>query len=420
MSKPSSPMTACMFVLNSVLADPRVMRAASALTQNGWVVTVIGLHDEPREDIVHQGIRITLLRRNFFFRLALRFLNKNRPAVEKPAGRNNPSTSAVASIKQKTFRFGFDCGEIVHMLLTNLAMAWAGVRLKALVYHSHDLNTIIAGYIASRCTGAKLIYDFHEAYTEQFSEEATTKCWRQFYSIMEKALIVKTDRAITVCNSLSQWAQQRYGVNRVEVIMNTSTFREISPPTADNSSGITVLYHGIYMKDRGLEQLIESAKFFAPGITLVLRGKGDIEPSLRTLVQMKGLGDRVVFAPPVPMEELVSSAASADIGVIPYIATNLNNRFSTPNKLFEYMMAGLAIAGSDLPELRAIIMGERLGGVFDPTIPRDIARVVNGLAADREALARIKRTSLAAAKEKYNWDRESHKLIMLYKEICAE
>lgn len=83
------------------------------------------------------------------------------------------------------------------------------------------------------------------------------------------------------------------------------------------------------------------------------------------------------------------------------------------------MMAGLAIAGSDLPELRNIIIGNNIGRVFDPTDPKDIARVINEMLTDKDLLSDMKNHSLKAARNKYNWEKESQKLIALYGKLCA-
>jgi glycosyltransferase involved in cell wall biosynthesis len=174
-----------------------------------------------------------------------------------------------------------------------------------------------------------------------------------------------------------------------------------------------VLYQGLYFPYRGLEQLIESARYLERG-RIVLRGYGYWEPHLRSLVQHWSLQERVEFAAPVPMTELVKAAAEADVGVAPFLPVCLNTRFCLPNKLFEYMMAGLAIVGSDLPEMRRIIVGHELGGVFNPEHPREIARVLNDVLADDARLARAQSHALYWAKTRYNWEVESQNLLAVY------
>lgn len=411
----------CMFVMNPVTSDPRVMREAKTLVDHGYDITIVGLGEDRYTEFSSNGIKIILLKKPFIYRIALKI--KKNHVINKTMVQRNHDIKESATYLLNIIRFIkkiiYDIGEISYVLSTNIAMTFVGSKIGADMYHSHDLNTLLTGYLSSKLKRAKLIYDFHEAYAEQFPPGTYTKMWQLFYSFLEKNLIKKSDRLITVCESLRNWAIECYGLSEIAVIMNASTY--VKPDIlAKNGGEKIVLYHGIYMKDRGLEQLVESAKYFAPETKLILRGKGKVEPILRSIVKNERLEDKVEFVPPVKMEELVKYASEADIGIIPYIATNLNNKFATPNKLFEYMMAGLAIAGSDLPELRNIIIGNNLGKVFDPTDPKDIARAINEMLSDKELLTEMKNNSLKAARDKYNWEKESQKLIALYETLCAE
>jgi len=221
-----------------------------------------------------------------------------------------------------------------------------------------------------------------------------------------------------VCESLGDWVTQRYGTDGVITVRNVPVYQPPPPGSADRGREPVILYHGGYFRDRGLEQLIESVQYLKRG-RIVFRGFGELEDHLRALVRQQSLEDRVSFAPPVPMPELVKTAAEADIGVIPYIPFCLNNRFCLPNKLFEYLMAGLAVVGSDLPELRKVIMGHNVGRVFNPEDPQDIARALNDLLEDEEQLARMKRNALHAVRAVYNWQAESVKLLKAYESLVA-
>jgi glycosyltransferase involved in cell wall biosynthesis len=305
-----------------------------------------------------------------------------------------------------------DLLNIVHMLWINLLMARIAVKQSADVYHAHDLDTLLAGYLASRWTGQRLVYDFHELFTEQFRTGVKTGLWRLFYGLLERILVKRADLRVTVCGSLGEWMSQKYGVYGIITVRNAPPYQE-PPRRPGGAREPVILYHGGYAPGRGLEQLIESARYLAAG-RIVFRGFGPLDAYLRALAKKQRVEDRVSFAPPVPMPELVRAASEADIGVIPYIPYCLNNRYCLPNKLFEYMMAGLAVAGSDLPELRGIIVGHHLGGIFDPEDPRDIARALNELVQGADRLEGMKRNALQAARMVFNWEREEHTLLKAY------
>jgi glycosyltransferase involved in cell wall biosynthesis len=408
-----------MFVMNPVVRDPRVTREAQLLANKGFPVTVIGLSEESRKEFMHNGYRVILIGVPLLFRkaIAMKRASGSSNDLSGQSKSGNRGALNMSRIKGNIFRGIVDLGEIAFNLWNSMVMFLTGVRLKALIYHSHDLDTLLCGYGCSRINGAKLVYDFHEAYTEQFSPGTKTRLWRRFYGLLERVFVNSADAKVTVCNSLGNWAQKQYNADNVEVVMNVSGYT--APCVTGKTAAMkTVLYHGGFCLDRGIEQLILSFRYIE-GARLVLRGWGPIEDNLKRLISAEGLEKKISIVPPVKMEELVQHAAEADIGVIPYIATNLNNRFTTPNKLFEYMMAGLAIAGSDLPELNAIILGNNLGRVFNPEDPEDIAKALNEMLKDNNMLADMKNNSLFAAREKYNWEKEGQKLLSLYEKICA-
>ena len=120
---------------------------------------------------------------------------------------------------------------------------------------------------------------------------------------------------------------------------------------------IDVLYHGIIVQDRGLEDCVRSVQLWRPEFRLILRGPS--EPTFRVglerIAETEGVRDRVVFAPPVPMLELVRAATTADIGISTPPRTSKHNIYALPNKFFEYIQAGLALCVCDLPDMAEIV-----------------------------------------------------------------
>lgn len=98
----------------------------------------------------------------------------------------------------------------------------------------------------------------------------------------------------------------------------------------------------------------------------------------------------------------------------------MNNRFCLPNKLFEYLQAGLALAVSRLPELERVIKETEAGESFNPEEPFDIARVINLLAGDPTRLAECKQRAQAAARDRYTWEVQGEpQLLGCYNELAA-
>jgi glycosyltransferase involved in cell wall biosynthesis len=454
----------CMLVTNPVTNDPRVRREASALAAAGHEVVVLGVADGKFGAAVEvvQGVTI---RRTARLERALRavvspraFVDARRDGALRTLSAWHPGAYAVLRDLYVRVRYGGelpaevvaaaeaagaaaagaltsagaaawtprpltareklaqDADTVLLNMALNLRLARLAIAERADVIHAHDLDTLLAGVIAKRATGARLVYDFHELYPEQHADGVKTSLWRGYFERLERLLIDSADALITVNEPLARWTAQTYGVPQALPLMSVPPFEPVAPRTLEPGAPRTVLYHGIFCPDRGLEELIESARYLR-GARVVLRGVGTYERELRRHAHVKGVADLVTFVPPVPMTELVRSAREADVGVLPFRAACLNTYYCLPNKLFEYMMAGLAIVAADLPELRRIVEEHGTGVLCDPRDARSLAGAINDLVGDDQALARAQERSLRAAAEVFNWEREQQKLLDLYADL---
>jgi len=88
---------------------------------------------------------------------------------------------------------------------------------------------------------------------------------------------------------------------------------------------------------------------------------------------------------------------------------------SMPQKIFEYMAAGIPVIASDFPFWREII-GRGCGLFVNPLSPPEIARAVEYVLTHPREAEEMGRCGQATVLERFNWDTEAEKLIQLY---CA-
>ncbi len=286
------------------------------------------------------------------------------------------------------------------------------------IYHAHDLNTLPVACWCKKKLGGVVVYDSHELFTETSLLPAIErKIWR----IVEKKLIKQCDSAITVCDSIAIELQQRYSlVERPTVLRNCpdkKTFGGVRTNRIRDKVGVPdnepiVLYQGGFSENRGLPELIRAFGKIDRGV-LVLMGWGLIEYDLREQISKEGLDNKVVIIPPAHQADLLNWTCSADLGIIPYQAVGLNNYYSCPNKLFEYINAGLPVAASNFPELSRIITDWDIGATFDPSTPESMSKTINNLLADTARLSQCRKNAQKASMV-LNWDVESEKLIQIY------
>jgi glycosyltransferase involved in cell wall biosynthesis len=391
-----------MFVINTVAADARVIREASTLAGAGHEVFVVAMREgsQPERDVL-EGFTVLRVRRD-------------------PVRRNIEATAPAPGPLARAFE--------------PLRLAWAlvdytvrgfrrAVALEAGVYHAHDLVTLPVAWAAARARRARLIYDAHELFTEMGRLGPVT---RALFRVLERSLIGRADRVVTVNGSIAAELTRRYGVAAPAVVMNfprtegRSFSREGSP--LRTKVGLApdvplVLYQGMFMPHRGLENLIRAARGFTRA-HLVMMGWGVLLEPLRELARREGVEGRVHFTRGVPLAELLSHTAGADLGAIPYRNVGLNNYYTSPNKLFEYCAAGVPVVASRFPELVKVVEGLGIGATFDPERPDEIASAVNGLLDDAGALAKA-RTNVFLAAPLFTWESESAKLLDVYRAVGA-
>lgn len=316
----------------------------------------------------------------------------------------------IVSTYNKSQRFFFKLSEIrlIFIILgVNLLLLLNALKSKADIYYANDLDTLPASFLLSRIYKAKLIYDVHELYAEQFGNYSIQ--YTKFLIWLESIFINKADKVITVNDSISDILSQRHQIERPTVILNCPMYIDIQKYRRNaRNHKVKIIYQGIYNPERGLEELILSAKHIENGL-LFFRGYGTLDARLRRLVTKNGLEEKVFFLEPVRMQDLVISLQDMDVGVGAFKNLALNSYYCLPNKIFEYMMAGLTLAVSDLPELRKITEQCGNGVLFDPNNPVDIAEKINSLTNHPEELERMKANSLKWAKV-YNWEGQSQKL----------
>jgi glycosyltransferase involved in cell wall biosynthesis len=287
------------------------------------------------------------------------------------------------------------------------------------VYHAHDLNTLPVAARLARKKRRTLVYDSHELYSEISTLSRTE---RRVWKTVEPRLIRHAASVITVCESIAGELSERYRIPAPTILLNCPP-RARTPAAEDRyrlrrSLGLDgderaiVLYQGGFAPNRGLEELVAAARYFDGGV-LVLMGSGKIEEELRALIERERLAEQVLIHPAVPSHEVIPYAAGAEIGVIPYKGVGLNNYYTTPNKLFDYMAAGVAVAGSRFPEIVRFVEGLGIGVTFNPESPLEIAYSINYVLDDRSILEHM-RANAREASGRFVWEAEQQKLLDIY------
>jgi len=186
-------------------------------------------------------------------------------------------------------------------------------------------------------------------------------------------------------------------------------------------ASVRFLFLGTFSRGRGLEELLEGwARLNDPAMQLHLRGPDSPErEKLMQLADQGGLLGRTVhFEPAVLERQLVECAAEYDVGVIPYKPVSLGYRYCCPNKLSQYMQAGLAILTNDLVYVKELVSRFHCGLHYDSSDVDTLTDAVRALHADRQNLQRLRHNAFAAAQSEFNWQRQSIALYDAYRRLA--
>ena len=276
--------------------------------------------------------------------------------------------------------------------------------------------------------GGRTIYDSRDVY--MLSRDFFRLAWpfRPILVRLERRWAQGADLVLTVNEHYADLLTRQLGVPRPPVVMNTPDRWTPPVPAPDlirDALGLSpetgvVLYQGQLNTERGIEQAAD-AILRLPGAVLVLLGFGPREALYRTLAVTPPYVGRVLPLPPVPPSALLAWTASSDVMVMPIQPTTTNHEFTTPQKLWEAIAAGVPVVASDLPGMAEVVRATGAGVVCDPTSPAAIADAVRSiLEASPEDRAAFRERALTAAHDRYNWETQAETLLAIYRGLLDD
>jgi glycosyltransferase involved in cell wall biosynthesis len=383
----------CMHVLGVARTDERVMREATALAQAGMDVTIIDVEKDSA-----------------------------RPRVETFRGVRLKHVLAPSWYKGSRNKLW----SLLRILASMLRFAMTVIRTDADVYHAHDDLAFPACYFAATLRGRRLVLDAHELPLANPNLGKLGPLASVAHGFIRLA-VSRANGVITVSAPIAREISRRYGGPTPVLVRNVPLYH---PPIAASSElrdhlnlppeAHIALYQGGLRANRSLDILVRAAPFLAAGNVIVLMGDGDQEKSLRALVTSLNVADGVLITPAVPYDTLLRWTASADLGMIIYRPTySLNVRYCLPNKLFEYMMAGVPTLSSSLDAVAETITTYDTGRVVSSLEPEAVAAAINEILADEGARKGMRENGWRAAREEFRWDIEQQRLLHLYEQVAA-
>jgi len=297
------------------------------------------------------------------------------------------------------------------------------LKQKADIYHFHDPELIPVCLLLKLLTIAKIIYDIHENIPKQIlSKPWIAPFLRKPISIVfmlfQPAIMNCFDRNIF---AWSEPNQQLMTNNKTAVIANYPRYElyDVQKHLSRTKNGFTLIYCGGLTEVRGIREIVKSLGYIDLNLDLRLKliggfGNKSFENEIKSFPEW----NKINYLGTIQYTETIDHYLEADTGLI-CVWPVPHNLISTPNKLFEYMAAGLPVIASNFPLWKEIVEGNRCGICVNPLDPKEIASAIKYLIKHPEEALEMGKNGRKAVEEKYNWENESKKLIELYKDLLA-
>lgn len=343
------------------------------------------------------------------------FLIRNNCEVHI-TGRVLPGSPALikADYSVKRFRFLFHKGPLFY--------AAYNIRLFIyLLFHrfdvivANDLDTLAASWLVSVLRSKPLVYDSHEYFTEV--PELTGRPFvRSVWKGLERYILPRIHYSYTVCDSLASIYSRAYGIE-MKVVRNLPdcSVKRHGKSIELNPEKKIIIYQGVLNTGRGLENVILSMKYLE-NVVFLIAGDGDITLHLKALAYEKKLSDRVIFTGRLNPSDLHVVTAKADLGISLEEHIGQNYYYALPNKLFDYIHAGIPVLVSDFPEMRKIVKGYDIGVTTLQKDHKQLAGIISEMLFNEKLRERWKQ-NLKKASEELCWENEEKILRDIYSEI---
>ncbi len=374
---PLAGVTICYVSTEAFSGVTRTMKQARSMREAGARVVFAGYDGLLPDDIRHSGFEVVVV-----------------PYRVLP----DPDTDA-SPLRLAYRRFVRKARVAVRRLRARRRLVGAVVATGADIVQSVDLPALSTASQAASALGARLAFDSHEMwYGFLENPELGLPGWRRWLLLrMERRHAPRADVVFVVSDEMGRRMSRRYPLKSVMTVFNSPPgYAESFEPTG---SPVRLVFHGSLAKTKNVEDLILAMVQLKGSATLDVHGAAYTvtEEYLENLIRSNGLEGVVRLRGAFRYDDVLSMLQGYDVEV--YCARMIEENFaiSMPNKVFDAICAGLAVAASDFPAIKELLDGSGCGVVIDPASPESVARSLRTLIDDPQAIDSMKAASVAFA-----------------------
>lgn len=396
-----SPGKICIVTTRHISYNPRVLKEADAFYSKGYAVTVVTINNHAGQ---HKFDKQLMQDRKW----QLKTVNFRREEKKEK------SLWLLLSLKQKFYsflsRFSYKSGIAERAALKGYDEVLRLAKKEgAGFYLAHHAEALGIAFTAARTHKAKFGFDAEDFHTGM-NESATQSEDEKMLEFLERKYLPCCDWLTAASKGIGNAYQNKYGVKVNATVLNVFP-KEQFADTIENGVVRFYWYSQVIGPNRSLETLLTAAAQIAEDFELHLRGSFHspvYENILRTLVNDLNLQHKVFFHPPIVAEEIIADAAQYDVGLALESSVSVNRNICVTNKIFSYLMSGLAIVGTDTSGQKDIFsqFAEAVR-ICRQNEALDLAAAMRYFIQHPQKLAKAKDAARKAADLQFNWEAES-------------
>ena len=297
------------------------------------------------------------------------------------------------------------------------------------IYLGNDLDVMAATLAIAKLKRKPIVYDSHEYFLGMAGMEHKP-LRRLVWKFMETRVFLNVKYLYTVSESIRNQYRREYH-KRMSVVRNLPLLHTLGPELTEQerdwienidrmipeNKKLLILQGAGINASRGAEELVYAMLFLdASEFHLLILGGGDVFEKLREIVNQNQLNEKITLVNKVPFAVLSHFTQKALLGFSidkPFIP---NHKFSLPNKLFEYLFAGVPVLASRLVEQERIINRYEVGSFIEDHHPEHIAKKIKEIFADPATLNQWK-WNTHRVREELNWENESKIVLDIFKQV---
>lgn len=413
-------MRICSISPHQLLNNPRIVREADALAAAGHDVRVIAVRNRPEQSALDDS-------RAHERAWRLQTIDIQRTPEGRGAWLRTGIRQKAAKALWRRLRRG---DRLATMAYCRTASETTGLIRDEppdlIIAHTHPMLGVAR--LAARRLGCRWGFDCEDLLSEEYGEGISDPVHQALVRYVEATFMPGADYVTVASPEFSRWLTEHYGIRESLYVANVSSIAEApKAPQAgypDSRSHLSLYWFSISLGPfRGVEDAIRALPLIDGPVTLHLRGRvlPGYDRELRALIGSLNVSDRVVVHDLVSPEQTVRAAAEHDVGLVLTQPCCDNHELQVPNKIYTYVLAGVAVGITATRGLRsALATMPGVGFEYQPGNHVELAERLTELVREPERLRAYRAEAFRLGRTRFNWEVEQRRLVDLVGSLAPQ